>query len=226
MQKLFILPIVLLTCYFSNVHGQESVNFKHALNIELGLPLTIHNEAFAEFTEGVFHNNINYQYRFKNNGKLSPIVGLGTSINYLTIKNYKIVGLNRGGLFSYGGFAKFGFESKNDDFTMDYHVKAGYYFMNSRNRQGPIDADQVFVRNYEHFFIEPGINFTYLIDEISGFTFGLSYTIRDMKFKSHHLALGELPGFANAPLNGITGQININFGYKIYLNKPRRSSDF
>jgi outer membrane protein W len=209
------------------IWAQEKANLTHALKIELGLPITQSNPAFKDLTQGIGYTNINYQYRMLKNNKVSPIVGLGFSSSYIMVTNYKIIDINQGGLFSYGGMGKLGVEIKHDDeFIVDYHVKGGYLFMNSRNKQGAVNNETLNIRNFEHFFIEPGINFTYMISETSGFSFNVSYIFRDMKFKAHHLALSELPSFANANLNGISSHLNFGFGYTLYLNKGKKQKDF
>lgn len=221
--KLFCLSLAFALSLF-HARGQEFASMKHALKIELGLPIAQTNPAFKEFIQGVVYTHINYQYRFLGNDKFSPIAGIGISSNYLDVANYKIVGLNQGGLFSYGGNLKLGAEIIHDENkVVDYHVKLGYFLMDSKNKQGL--ADVQFSNKFQHFFIEPGVNFTLMIDEYQGFSFNVSYTFRDMKFNAHHLMLSELPGYVNAGLGGISGHLNFGFGYTLYLNKRSSIQD-
>lgn len=207
--------------------AQEKANLTHALKIELGLPITQTNAAYKEFTQGIGYVHANYQYRTLKNNKISPIVGIGISSSYMMVANYKINTINQGGLFSYGGMGKIGMEIQHDDdIIVDYHVKGGYLLMNSRNKKGTINDEKIYTRNYAHFFIEPGINLTYMVSETSGFSFNVSYTFRDMKFKAHHLIVSELPGFGTTNLNGISSHLNFGFGYTLYLNKSKNVSDF
>jgi hypothetical protein len=211
----------------SLVWGQGNINYTHALKVELGLPITQTNKAYKEFTQGIGYTNINYQYRLFKNDKVSPIMGLGISSNYMMVQNFKINNFNSGGLLSYGGFGKIGVEIRHDEnIFVDYHVKGGYYFMHSRNKQGTTTNESLFIRDFQHFYIEPGINFTVMVNETSGFSFNTSYTFRDMKFKAHHLAIAELPGFVTANLNGIASHLNFAFGYTLYINKKSKSTDF
>lgn len=213
--------MVVVSC---SMHAQDFASLRHALKVELGLPIVQTNPAFKDFVQGVAYAHVNYQYRFMGNAKFSPVGGLGFSTNYLDVANYKIVGLNQGGLFSYGGNLKLGAEIIHDENKIvDYHVKLGYFMMQSRNKQTPQDIS--FYKQFQHFFIEPGVNFTLMIDEYQGFSFNVSYTFRDMKFKSHHLMINELPGYVNADLGGISGHLNFGFGYTLYLNKPNKSMD-
>lgn len=221
--KLFCLSVAFALSLF-HARGQEFASMKHGLKIELGLPIAQTNPAFKEFIQGVVYTHINYQFRFLGNDKFSPIAGIGISSNYLDVANYKIVGLNQGGLFSYGGNLKLGAEIIHDDNkVVDYHVKLGYFLMDSKNKQGLTDIP--FSNKFQHFFIEPGVNFTLMIDEYQGFSFNVSYTFRDMKFNEHHLMISELPGYANANLRGITGHLNFGFGYTLYLNKQKNSQE-
>jgi hypothetical protein len=217
------LPLCFLfLIYLSPLKSQEFVNMKHALKVELGLPNAQTNAAYKEFIQGVAYMHINYQYRFLGNDKLSPIFGLGLSGNYMDVANYKIVGLNQGGLTSYGIHSKIGLEVIHDENKIvDYHVKFGYFMMESINKQGVNNT--VFRSTHRHLFIEPGVNFSLMLDERQGVSFNVSYTMRDMKFKDFHLMLDELPGFGTANLNGITSHINFGFGYTLYLQKPKDS---
>jgi hypothetical protein len=220
MKKFIFLCIGMILNYLPLL-AQDFASMKHALKVELGLPIAQTNPAFKEFIQGVAYTHINYQYRFMGNAKFSPIAGAGFSSNYLDVANYKIVGINQGGLFSYGGNIKLGAEIIHDENkVVDYHVKAGYLLMESRNKQTPTDIK--YFGKFSHFFIEPGVNFTLMIDEYQGFSFNVSYMFRDMKFNAHHLMINELPGFVNANLGGITGQLNFGFGYTLYLNKPKK----
>jgi hypothetical protein len=217
--KLFCLSLAFALSLF-HARGQEFASMKHGLKIELGLPIAQTNPAFKEFIQGVVYTHINYQYRFLGNDKFSPIAGIGISSNYLDVANYKIVGLNQGGLFSYGGFGKVGLEVIHDENKIvDYHVKMGYFFMDSRNKQTPNNI--AFSSSHQHLFIEPGVNFSLMLDDRQGVSFNVSYTLRDMRFRSFHLMIPELPGFVGANLNGLTGHINFGFGYTLYLQKPK-----
>ncbi len=204
----------------SGVYTQDFVSMKHALKVELGLPSAQTNEAFKEFIQGVAYSHVSYQYRMRGNAKWSPVFGLGISGNYFDVANYKIVGINQGGLLSYGGHGKLGLEIIHDENKIvDYHVKFGYFRMESMNKQTP---DNISYRaTFEHIFVEPSVNFTLMLDERQGVSFNVGYTFRDMKFKNYHLMINELPGFVGAPLNGITGNINFGFGYTLYLQKPK-----
>lgn len=206
--------------YTSNSISQEFVSMKHALKVELGLPSAQTNEAFKEFVQGIAYMHVGYQYRILGNEKLSPVVGAGFSTNYLEVANYKIDGLNQGGLFSYGGYGKLGLEVIHDENKIvDYHVKFGYYRMESMNKQTPQNIS--YRGTFQHLFLEPSVNFTLMMDERQGVSFNVGYTFRDMRFRDFHLMIDELPGYVNAPLNAITGHINFGFGYTLYLQKPK-----
>lgn len=214
--------VVLLALLFSlkTYYAQDFASMKHAMKVELGLPQALTNAAFKEFFHGIVYSHISYQYRAMGNNKLSPVFGLGLSGNYLDIANYKIVGLNQGGLLSYGGHGKIGLEVIHDEsIIVDYHLKAGFLFMESINKQG---NDNIrFRETFQHGFIEPGINFTYMLDDRQGVSFNVSYSIRNFRFDETHLMFNELPGFVNADLSRRTGHINFGFGYTLYLQKPK-----
>jgi len=219
----FYIPLTIGLLHF-NAISQDFVRMNHALRIELGLPVVIHNPAFKEFIQGVAFSHINYQYRILGNAKVSPTVGLGISANYLDVANYKIVGLNLGGLFSYGGHMKLGAEFIHDDtFITSLDLRAGYFIMESRNNQTPNEIK--YFNRFQHFFIEPGASLTIMLDERQGFSFHASYTVRDMKFNAHHLMLSELPGFVNANLGAISGHLNFGVGYKLYLQKSSNTPE-
>lgn len=217
-----VITVIFFSIFVSNINAQEFVSMKHALKVELGLPSAQTNEAYKDFIQGVAYSHVSYQYRIFGNNKLSPIFGAGISANYFDVANYKIVGLNQGGLFSYGLHGKMGLEVIHDENKiMDYHLKFGYFMMESSNRQG---TDNVLKKSqHQHFFVEPSINFSFMLDERQGVSFNVGYTFRDMKFKSFHLMMNELPGYASANLNGITGNINFGFGYTLYLQKPKNT---
>ena len=214
--------VVLLTFMFSlkTYYAQDFVSMKHAMKVELGLPQALSNAAFKEFFHGIVYSHISYQYRAMGNNKLSPVFGVGMSGNYLDIANYKIVGINKGGLLSYGGHAKIGLEVIHDEsIIVDYHVKAGYFLMQSINNQG--NDDIRFRETFQHVFFEPGINFTYMLDDRQGVSFNVSYSIRNFRFNERYLMFHELPGFVGADLSRRTGHINFGFGYTLYLQKPK-----
>jgi len=214
--------IVISVLVVNVAQSQDFVTMRHALKVELGLPIVQTNPAFKEFIQGVVYTNINYQYRFLENNKFSPILGVGFSLNYLDVANFKIIGLNQGGLFSYAPLIKIGAEIiHQDNIIVDYHFKIGYSFMESQNKQTP--ANMVFSSMHEHWMIEPGINFTLMIDDRQGFSFNASYTFRDIKFNAYHLMLDELPGFQANQLGGISSHLNFGFGYTLYLQKASKS---
>ena len=221
--SLFIILLVMSAQSYI-VRGQDFVKMNHALRAEIGLPVVIHNPAFKEFVQGVAFAHVNYQYRLMGNARFSPTVGLGISANYLDVANFKIVGLNQGGLFSYGGHLQLGVEFIHDEsFISSFDVRAGYFFMESRNKQTPTDIK--YFNRFQHFFIEPGYSFTIMADERQGFSFHASYAIRDIKFNAHHLMLSELPGFVNANLGAIGGHLNFGIGYKLYLQKQPKMNE-
>ncbi len=218
---------MLISLYFlTQFHflAQDMVSMKHALKVEIGLNSAQTNKAFKEFIQGVAYAHVNYQYRFLGNNKLSPVFGLGISGNYLDVANYKIVGLNQGGLLSLGGHGKVGLEIVHDEnIIVDYHVKTGYFFMESMNLQTPQNTR--YSKRFQHFFVEPGINFTLMLDDRQGVSFNLSYTVRNMIFSNETLIVDELPGFASEPFSGRTGHINFGFGYTLYLQKPKNTME-
>jgi hypothetical protein len=216
--------IISMLAALLNVSAQDFVRMNHALKVEAGLPIAVYNPAFKEFVQGVAFTHINYQYRVFGNDKFSPTVGLGLSGNYLDIANYKIVGLNQGGLFSYGGNISFGAEIIHDETLIsNFHIRGGYFMMESRNKQTPTNIP--YFSKFEHIFIEPGASLTIMLDERQGFSFHASYTFRDMKFNKHHLMIAELPGFVTSNLGGITGHLNFGFGYTMYLQKPKNTPE-
>lgn len=204
--------------------SQDLVSMKHALKVEMGLPSAQTNRAYKEFIQGVAYGHVNYQYRMFGNDKWSPVFGLGISANYMDVANYKINGLNQGGLTSYGGNAKLGVEIIHDENKIvDYHIKLGYLNMLSINRQTNQNIQKR--ATFADFFLEPGVNFTLMLDERQGVSFNLSYTIRNIRFNETHLMITELPGFVGANLNGRTGHINFGFGYTLYIQKPKNNID-
>lgn len=220
MKKIVLLALIFLS--YMPLNAQDFVSMKHALKVELGLPSAQTNKAFKEFIQGVAYAHVNYQYRFMGNAKLSPILGLGLSGNYLDVANYKIVGLNQGGLLSLGGNAKLGLEIIHDDnIIVDYHIKTGYFLMQSMNKQTPENI--AYSKRFEHLFFEPGINFTLMLDDRQGVSFNISYTIRNMIFSQEKLMVDELPGFAGQAFTGRTGHVNFGFGYTLYLQKPKNN---
>jgi hypothetical protein len=218
----FFSKVILILPFFitpPQALSQEFVKMKHALKVEIGLPSAQTNRAYKEFIQGVAYGHVNYQYRIFGNDKWSPVLGLGISANYMDVANYKIVGLNQGGLSSYGGNAKLGVEIIHDENKIvDYHMKLGYFNMLSVNRQTNQNIQKR--ATFQDFFIEPGVNFSLMIDERQGVSFNLSYTVRSIRFNETHLMISELPGFVGANLNGRTGHINFGFGYTLYLQKP------
>jgi len=222
MKKSALLYLFFVTAF--PVSAQDIVSMKHALKVEIGLPSAQTNKAFKEFIQGVAYAHINYQYRFLGNEKLSPIFGLGLSGNYLDVANYKIVGLNQGGLLSWGGNGKLGLEVIHDEnIIVDYHVKTGYFFMESMNKQTPENIS--YRSRFQHLFVEPGVNFTLMLDDRQGVSFNISYTIRNMVFSNESVLVSELPGFAGQPFTGRTGHINFGFGYTLYLQKPKNTME-
>jgi hypothetical protein len=213
-----------LACIFVNntYQAQEFVRMNHAFHAEIGLPIAVYNPAFKEFIQGVATSNILYQYRLRGNDKFSPTIGFVASVNYLEVANFKIVGLNQGGLFSYGGGLSIGAEYIHDETLIsNLQVRGGYYLMESRNKQTPDNI--AFYNRFGHLYIEPNYGLTVMLDDRQGFTFNVSYTFRDLKFDRQHLMINELPGFSGINQGGISGHLNFSFGYKLFLQKPSKT---
>jgi hypothetical protein len=209
---------------FVSIQAQEFVRMNHALKVEMGLPIAVYNPAFKEFIQGVAYSHVNYNYRILGNAPISPTAGIGISANYLDVANYKIVGLNQGGLLSYGGNVSLGAEIIHDEALIsNFHVRGGYFIMDSRNKQTPTNIS--YFSRFQHIFLEPGASLTIMLDERQGFSFHVSYTFRDMKFNRQHLMVAELPGFVNSELGGIAGNLNFGFGYTLYLQKPKNTPE-
>jgi len=219
-RKISSLLFLVLTSVSTLSFAQSFGNMKHGLVVNLGIPNVQTNRAFKDFVQGVVFANLNYQYRILGNETYSPTAGIGFSSSYLDVENFKIVGLNEGGLFSYGAYAKLGFESiLSENMIMEFDTQFGYFFMQSSNLQTPQNIQ--FRSSHQHLFIQPGINYTLMVDERQGFSFNISWTLRDMRFNAYHLMVDELPGFSNISLNGLSSHINFGFGYKVFLQKPK-----
>lgn len=215
-----LIQLVLMLLSGALSFAQNFGNMKHGLVVNVGIPNVQTNQAFKNFVQGVVFSEINYQYRILGNEMNSPTAGIGFSANYLDVENFKIVGLNEGGLFSYGAFAKVGFERIMSEKTVfEFDLKGGYYFMESSNLQTPENIQ--FRSSHRHLFMQAGINYTLMVDDRQGFSFNISYNLRDMRFKPFHLMVPEFPGFSGDPLNGLSSHINFGFGYKVYLQKPK-----
>jgi len=200
--------------FWSSFAKSQTIEPKHTVTIELGLPNGFSNPAFKSIMQGLVNFSGYYQYDFKNH----LTVGGGVRYSYYTVNEFKVPSPVYGGLHSVGGFLKVGWQKFfSDRFATDLGVKVGVsrqYFDTDRNDtlgRNPLQVDGMYT--------EPSFGLILTADETNSYRFFASYGFFGFSFNPSMLGLQTNGGYNSSDLSKVTGTLIIGFGYTHYFKK-------
>jgi len=208
-----ILLFLALAADLKSVNSQ-SIEPKHTVNVELGLPSGFSNPAFKSIMQGLVSLAPYYQFDFSNH----LTIGGGVRYSYFAVNEFKVPSPVYGGMHSVGGFAKLGWQKfLSDRFATDIGLKVGYmqqYFDTDRN-----DSLGVNALNVNCFYIEPALGLILTADEQNSYRFLASYGWSGFGFKPSMIGLETFGGYDPSEFDKLTGFLIIGFGYTHYFKK-------
>lgn len=194
--------------------NSQSIEPKHTLNVELGLPNGFSNPAFKSIMQGLVSLAPYYQFDFSNH----LTIGGGVRYSYFAVNEFKVPSPVYGGMHSVGGFVKLGWQKfLSDRFATDIGLKVGYmqqYFDTDRN-----DSLGVNPLNVNCFYIEPALGLILTADEQNSYRFFASYGWSGFGFKPSMIGLETFGGYDPSEFDKLTGFLIIGFGYTHYFKK-------
>jgi hypothetical protein len=213
--RTLILSVAILFSF--ELVAQELFKPSHSLKVDMGLPVSQGNKPYKSIMQGLFNISTYYQYTLP----FGLNFGAGGNFNYFTVNEFRLPGKVSGGITTFGGFGKIGFEKFfTPKIAVDFGIKGGYSYSFSKTSAAIEKIGKA--HEYDAPYIEPMVNLYLMADEQSGFSLSIGYMFRGVKFNASHIMVDEIAGYEPKEFGGITHFFVFGFGYTYYFGNKKQ----
>jgi hypothetical protein len=211
----------LVCCLFIvfQMNAQDLFKPRGSFKMELMLPVEQGNKVFKDRMKGLFSGSAYYQHTLP----FGLNFGVGGNMTYFQVNEAAFGGFLSGGITTFGGFGKIGFERFiSSNTVVDFGVKGGYGTSFSNNNKIKESIGET--HRFDAPYIEPVLSFFLMTDGASGVSFSLGYVFNGMKFNASHLMVDEITGYQPKDFGGITHYLVAGFGFTYYFGYAKESN--
>ncbi len=219
MKKFQFNLFMMLLLSTSKVGAQDfPTDQKLTFNVNLSLPHATSNQPFKTIMKGLVNAEVSGQYTMP----FGLAFGAGFRYLYFDINEFRTPYRVYGGMHSYAGFAKVGYEKfLTPRFAIDLHVKVGLsanqFFSDTLKRTGV-----KYIKD-QSIWVEPTLGLVLAVDEFSSYRLNVGYAFQGFGFGLPKIGVYTNGGYNPADYSKITNYLLVGFGYTYYFHERKKS---